>query len=102
MSKEKLINLLDKFHIEYKKYGEEERDALEVISERYNVIITITQFDDNCEVAYLTMRPIQKYEKTDGMFKFAVRMSEARRTYNGWASYAELQSIMLKIVNSEF
>ena len=49
MTKELILELLDMFHIEYKKYGEEMKDAVDIVIDN-EVEITFSQFDDKFEI----------------------------------------------------
>lgn len=89
MTKEKIIKLLDFFGIKYKKFGEKLEDAIDIYSG--NSTFTISQFNDNVEVATVAETVIISPE---------LGLDETE-SY-GWYTYNNITSLIEKIANRKW
>lgn len=81
MSKENIIKLLDKFNIKYKKYGEEQKDAISFRRLGLQEVV-ISAFDDECEVCTITIS------------------GSSRVLFSGWTTYQDIMNLIIEHVNS--
>lgn len=88
MKKENIIQLLDKFNIEYKKHGEEKNDAISYVDDDAKEI-TVSAWDDECEVCTVTATYLQN--PYGGCNTVISRY--------GWCTYSKLADMIVAYAN---